>query len=636
MAPQPSSHQFQKLKLDTHTPVKPVASTFAALSRHGAYNTTGAPPVLDGVIEGEPLFFENGSRGRRQDNFAVASAYDEPAVGDDDGCHDSHHEGIDIPCKKRSPSVSFGDVKLDGGNCLSLGEPLPRYRTVRGRSPDDGSDGEWSDQDFVMISIDRKRDHRRHRVGEPRYPLLQTTVNELAEEEPQDHNRDHEDHVASLTSQTTASPPEDELRTPPESQQPQYMLSPTHASSPIEFPSPWSRKAVPRRTRSYRGEVEGAESFGRRSRKGSTRSPRSAQSSMSSTARSFLDMYKSSRNIKPPEPDDEGQGIGYNGEYIIGKQIGFGGFSVVKEVTTLEEGKSVVFAVKIVRKQVTGRSEFENEQLQTQFDHEVEIWRFLRHPYVLPLLRVYNTEFATYCITQLNKGGTLFDIVRDTRRQKKKGLDAHLAKRYTYQLASALRYLHNDVMVVHRDIKLENCLVDMSGPDAEEEGGDLLLCDFGMADFIVSDQRDGPEPFGANSNQNIGPAETSTCVAGSLLYIAPELFDAPGPVFSPAADMWAFGVVVYSLLTSHYPFKEGLDSQTIEKIKNGDWDEDLIRNADAVQDGGVEDVLALIKGCLELRPEKRWTVSDVLECSWLKDCAEKYEHVHRSWTGDLS
>lgn len=624
MAPQPSSHQFQKLKLDSHAPVKPVASTFAALSRHGALHTT-APPVLDGVIEGKPLIFGDDRRGRcQQDGFAVGY--------DDDGCHDSHHEGIDIPPKNRSPSVSFGDVKVDGGSCLSLGEPLPRYTTVRGCSPD--SDGEWSDQDFVMISIDRKkRDHRRHRVGEPRYPLLQSTVNELAEEEPQDHDRDHEDHVASLTSQTTASPPEDELRTPPE---PRHMLSPAHASSPIEFPSPWSRKTVPRRTRSYRGEVENTESFGRRSRKGSTRSPRSAQSSMSSTARSFLDMYKSSRNIKPPEPDDEGQGIGYNGEYIIGKQIGFGGFSVVKEVTTLEDGRSVVFAVKIVRKQVTGRSELENEQLQTQFDHEVEIWRFLRHPYILPLLRVYNSEFATYCITQLNKGGTLFDVVRDTRRQKKKGLDGHLAKRYTYQLASALRYLHNDVMVVHRDIKLENCLVDMTGPDAEEEGGDLLLCDFGMADFVVSDQRDGPEPFGANSNHNIGPAETSTCVAGSLLYIAPELFDASGPVYSTAADMWAFGVVVYTLLTSHYPFKEGLDAQTIEKIKNGDWDEELLRSADAVHDGGVDDALALVRGCLELRPEKRWTVNDVLECSWLKGCTEKYEHVHRPWTGDLS
>jgi serine/threonine protein kinase len=354
-----------------------------------------------------------------------------------------------------------------------------------------------------------------------------------------------------------------------------------------------------------------------------------------SPAASFLSRYKATdKPLKPTEPDDEGQGIGYHSEYIIGKQIGFGGFSVVKEVTTIEDGTSVVHAVKIVRKQLRDKSELENEQIQTQFDHEVEIWRFLRHPYILPLLRVYNTDFATYCITKLNKGGTLFDLVRDTRRKKKNGLDMRLAKRYTYQLASAMRYLHNDVMIVHRDIKLENCLLDMTIPNAERDGGDVLLCDFGMADFIISDQRDGPEPHTICENQNIGPADTSTSVAGSLQYAAPELFNAHAPVFSPAADMWAFGVVVYTLITAQLPFNEGLDAKTTVKIARGDWDVELIRGADAVQSEGVEDAIQLVRGCLDMNPDARWTINDVLTCPWLNGCASLYEHVPRSWLSD--
>lgn len=338
--------------------------------------------------------------------------------------------------------------------------------------------------------------------------------------------------------------------------------------------------------------------------------------------------------MKQPEPDDEGQGIGYDGEYIIGKQIGYGGFSVVKEVTSMENGKPVTNAVKIVRKAQRQKSEFENEQIQTQFDHEVEIWRFLRHPYILPLLRVYTTEFATYCITKLNKGGTLFDFVRDARRSKKAGLPAPMVKRYAYQLASALRYLHNDVQVVHRDIKLENCLVDMTIPNAQQEGGDILLCDFGMADFVISDQRDGPEPHSIGDNQNIGPADTSTSFAGSLQYAAPELFTATSPLFSPAADIWAFGVVLFSLLTATLPFNDGLDIKTREKILKGDWNEELIRNAIAVQDGGVDDVLDLVRGCLEMDVEKRWTIHDILDCSWLQDCAQRFENVARPWISD--
>jgi serine/threonine protein kinase len=351
-----------------------------------------------------------------------------------------------------------------------------------------------------------------------------------------------------------------------------------------------------------------------------------------SPAASFLARYKASEApMKSPEPDDEGQGIGYDSEYIIGKQIGFGGFSIVKEVTSMEEGKPVVNAVKIVRKLLQNKSEIENEQIQTQFDHEVEIWRFLRHPYILPLLRVYTTEHATFCITRLNKGGTLFDLIRDTRRQKKAGLPAHLVKRYAYQLASAMRYLHNDVQVVHRDIKLENCLLDMTVSDAEQDGGDVLLCDFGMADFIVSDQRDGPEPHSTNDNQNIGPAETSTSVAGSLQYAAPELFNASGPVFSPAADIWAFGVVVFALLTATLPFNDGLDIKTIEKISNGDWDVEAIRSSEAAQEGDIDDALALVKGCLDMDVETRWNVHDILDCAYLRDCQSQFEDVARPW-----
>jgi serine/threonine protein kinase len=354
-----------------------------------------------------------------------------------------------------------------------------------------------------------------------------------------------------------------------------------------------------------------------------------------SPAASFLSRYKaSSAPIKPAEPDDEGQGIGYNSEYIIGKQIGYGGFSIVKEVTSMEDGKPVVNAVKIVRKQLRRSSEFENEQIQTQFDHEVEIWRFLRHPYILPLLRVYTTDFATFCITKLNKGGTLFDLVRDTRRSKKAGLPRHLVKRYAYQLASAMRYLHNDVQVVHRDIKLENCLVDMTVPNAETDGGDVLLCDFGMADFIVSDQRDGPEPHSSGDNQNIGPADTSTSAQGSLQYAAPELFKASSPVFSPAADIWAFGVVVFALLTASLPFNEGLDTRTLSKIQSGTWNEELVRGAEAVKEGGVDDVLALLKGCLDLNVERRWTIHDILDCAWLRECPQHFENVSRAWIAE--
>jgi serine/threonine protein kinase len=608
-----SSHSFQKLKVTVPNNTKP--SSFASIPRedsaHSEHNGH-APEQKKSGTEAQKIIgaYRGGSRYVAPYDLAVGSS-------------GSEEDGFSIAqFRQRTTSISFNnEVHLDNGDTVALEVPVPKTMTrpSHSHSPDSGS---YSDQEYLEMPIHARRTLQ-HRVGIPRYPLLQTTVDSLADDS------EYNDQVASLTSEATASPLLEEARTPLETPS-EYALSPLAATSPVEFPGFSPRRTGPARNRSFRSDIGEDGSLRRASRRSSNRSGRSL-SSMSPAA-SFLARYKASENpIKPSEPDDEGQGIGYNGEYIIGKQIGYGGFSIVKEVTSMEEGKPVVNAVKIVRKQQQEKSEFENEQIQTQFDHEVEIWRFLRHPYILPLLRVYTTEFATFCITKLNKGGTLFDLVRETRRLKQSGLPEHLVKRYAYQLASAMRYLHNDVQVVHRDIKLENCLVDMTVPDANTDGGDVLLCDFGMADFIVSDQRDGPEPHSIGNNQNIGPAETSTSVAGSLQYAAPELFDAPSPVFSPAADIWAFGVVLYALITASLPFNEGLEIKTSAKIREGSWDEQPVREADCVKDGGVEDALALLRGCLEVNVEKRWTVHDILGCAWLRDYEQRFEDVSRSW-----
>lgn len=617
-----SSHTFQKLKINTTVSPKSVPSSFANISRddlsqsapngavqsHSSHEFAVIAPQKSNEPYPRP---QHGANGRRSPfDLAVGSS-------------GSEEEGFDIGrYRQRTTSISFNnEVRLDTGDTLPLEVPVPKSLSRQSHSPDNGS---YSDHEYLEMPFhDRLPLH--HRVGVSRYPLLQTTVDDLAT------NAEFVDQVASLTSDTTASPPLEEARTPLEAPS-EYMLSPQTATSPVEFPlfAPRRNGSGPPRTRSYRSDIGEDGSLRRSSRRSSNRSGRSL-SSMSPAA-SFLARYKASEPaVKPSEPDDEGQGIGYNSEYIIGKQIGYGGFSVVKEVTSIENGVTAVDAVKILRKQLRNKSEFENEQIQAQFDHEVEIWRFLKHAYILPLLRVYTTDFATFCITRLNKGGTLFDLVRETRRQKKNGLPKQLVKRYTYQLASALRYLHNDVQVVHRDVKLENCLVDMTVAEADVNGGDVLLCDFGMADFIVSDQRDGIEPHSIGANQNIGPADTSTSVAGSLQYAAPELFSATSPVFSPAADMWSFGVVVYALFTASLPFNEGLDIKTVAKIQEGTFDVGALRNAEAVQDGGFDNALALVKGCLDLDVERRWTVHDVLHCDWLRDCEGCYEHVARPW-----
>lgn len=389
---------------------------------------------------------------------------------------------------------------------------------------------------------------------------------------------------------------------------------------------PLSRNSSTRSIRMSRsGRILGAAS--RRSSRRST----SANTSVS-PAQAFLSNWgraDAEEAIPEAKPDDEGQAIGLNSEYIIGRTISRGGFGVIKEVHSLENGENVVRAVKIVRRAITGVNEAENEKAQQEVEHEVSIWRYLRHRHILSLFAVYETDFATFCVMDLNVGGTLFDLVRHARNSAPKnngrrGLPSHLAKKYAYQLACALRYLHEDIRVCHRDVKLENCLVDLTTPNANEEGGNLRLCDFGLADFLHSESMDETTAERYTEHLSLStelPVPTASSIIGTLEYASPKGLSVHRKLFETAGDVWAFGVIVYALCTGNLPFRHSMPSKTAELILRADWDETALREAAA---GGGE-VIDLVKGCLEKDIDLRFTISDALRSTWFEGCREAAE-----------
>ena len=560
--------------------------------------------------------------------------------------------------RTRRTSISFHpQVILDSGHRRPLEEPLPKLAIdTRAQthpvvqhlvchpvpSPLSRSHSEAHIADYDQVTgellVSPSRHHNHNHKTKPRspetsshYPLFPSTAYPIKSvtREP------GSEQGASLTSESTNSPAVSEVQTPTDNMD--ILISPLSARSPFPaFPYPLSledssawpkprRQPSASRAMSYAFERKSSMGQAIRGSRSSTR--RSTNSSMS-PATAFLSRFATREEQSAPEPDSEGQEVG---EYVIGKQVGFGGFSTVKEAYTIEGDERICRAVKIVRKQLPGKDESENDSFQAEFEHEVSLWRCLGHRNILPLIEVYVTDYATFCFTKLNTGGTLFDLVRANRH----GISRDLARRYAYQLASAIRYLHEDVRVVHRDIKLENCLIDISDPDSAKDGGNLLLCDFGLAEFITNDTRrnsidaferatDRPPPKG------IGPSETSTSIAGSLQYASPELIMSPAGFLSPVVDIWAYGVVIYALLVGDLPFQHTFQPRVQMMILAGEWNVRALEKAGGVV-GYVEEVLEFVSSCLEMESERRWTIAQVLKSRWLDGCQEMLEEMNESW-----
>ena len=559
--------------------------------------------------------------------------------------------------RNRRPSISFHPhVTLDSGHRRRLEEPLPKLEIIvkprgrsivqdlaveRFRSPILRSHSEADCKNYDNVTGEAlSKTNGSHNPGtailslrnQPQWPLLQSTVDSLAS----GHQHTDLAQGASLTSDSTDSTIASEPKTPPDDMD--ILLSPLSARSPFpSFPYPTSledtsawpkprRQTSSSRARSYNAERKSG--MRQTSRQGSRRST----SSTMSPATAFLSRFaKESQETSPtpiPTPDSEGQEVR---EYVMGKQVGFGGFSTVKEAYTIEGDERICRAVKIVRKQLPGKGELENEQFQMEFEHEVNLWRCLGHRNILPLIETYVTDYATFCFTKLNTGGTLFDLVRVNRH----GVSRDLARRYAYQLASAVRYLHEDVRVVHRDIKLENCLIDISDPASAKDGGNLLLCDFGLAEFVTNEDRPGsPGPYdntdGRPPPRNIGPSETSTSIAGSLQYASPELIMSPAGFLSPVADVWAYGVVMYALLVGDLPFQHTFQPRVQMKILAGEWDKGALDQAAGAK-GYEDEVMEFVSSCLDMNSGSRWTIARVLKSRWLQGCQEMLEELNESW-----
>lgn len=201
--------------------------------------------------------------------------------------------------------------------------------------------------------------------------------------------------------------------------------------------------------------------------------------------------------------------------------LGQGAFGVVWLVSTTKSNKTQTYALKIqMKKQLIASDQVEGTI------REIQIMSNFDHPFVLPLLNLYQDEFSIMMLLPLIQGGELLELIT---KSKDSHLSEKAAKFYAAGILEGLHYMHIR-SIAHRDMKPENVLISQDGFP--------ILVDFGFAKEIK---------------------DKSFTLCGSPLYIAPENILGKGHDLS--CDYWSWACMVMEMLTGATPFENAATSQ---------------------------------------------------------------------------
>lgn len=211
-------------------------------------------------------------------------------------------------------------------------------------------------------------------------------------------------------------------------------------------------------------------------------------------------------------------------DYNIDLIIGEGSFSIVRKA--IKKPCGTIVAIKNYKKAMIKKKSI-------NIYKEISIMKKLNHNNIVKLLDVVENDSEINLIMEYIPGISLYRYLKSQTETK---IAENQAKLIFSQIFSAIDYLHSN-NIAHCDLKLENILIT--------DQNIIKIIDFGFSDHC--DQK-------------------KKVFCGSSYYMTPEIVLLED-YYGDSADIWALGVILYTILTGTYPFKASNDPDLHEKIQ---------------------------------------------------------------------
>ncbi|CAB9511942.1 MAP kinase-activated protein kinase 2 (Fragment) [Seminavis robusta] len=279
-------------------------------------------------------------------------------------------------------------------------------------------------------------------------------------------------------------------------------------------------------------------------------------------------------------------------EYAIGDMLGSGGFGEVYLGKHKKSGaeRAVKVITKLPRKDDPGN---------LAVLHEFDVVRKLDHPNILKMYNLYQDEAYFYIVTDIYKGGDLFDeIIKRTKFTEKD------AAELINQLLGCVNYIHKQGLV-HRDLKPENILLEEN-----MEMDDMKVIDFGLS---------------AAWNEGDNNLRDSV---GTVYYMAPEVLRQR---YGAKCDVWSCGVIAFVLLSGTPPFDGATDEDIERAIMKGDF-----KFKGRVWDAVSDDAMDFVDLLLAYDPQERPTAEEALQHPWLRNTRESVASSFKKRASDTT